>query len=490
MTITKANILRMIALLTVSSAMLPGQNLAPPTLAGTWNGTLGTGSVQLHVALSISSENGKDYKGQLNSKDQHALLAMEIISLDGDTVRFEVRQVGGLYVGTINKERNEINGTWTQTGVAAQPLSFKRETQQTPTAELVKRSKIAADSSTVVPIDVSIPFPPHAFKADGRWDLAYELRITSFADTGDVTITRVDVLNSNLKAMVSLSGDELKASLDPGAAVGLTLHPRTFTTLYMWISASSLDEIPTVLRHRVTIKPSYERGEPSTVTPAVPVDRKPVLVIGPPLRGENWMASNGPANSSVHRRAILPVAGRAAIGQRFAIDWAQVYSDGLVYRGDQFDNKNYRCYGQPVYAVADGVITEATDGIPENVPGRESRAVEITFDNVAGNHVIEQIADGVYAVFAHLQPKSLTVKLGDRVHQGQVLGLLGNSGNSTAPHLHFQICDGNSVLGCEGLPYAFVSFEVQGLWKAEGSSSHREMEIPTGGEVIKFTAVQ
>ncbi|HYM77652.1 MAG TPA: peptidoglycan DD-metalloendopeptidase family protein [Candidatus Dormibacteraeota bacterium] len=338
----------------------------------------------------------------------------------------------------------------------------------------------------IVPIDVSIPEPPIAFKADGRWDLAYELRIASFADSGDVTITRIDVLDSNHKQLVSLSAENLKLSVDPKASVGLKLGPRTFTTIYLWISASSLDEIPELLRHRVTVKLSDEPEEVSTETPAVAVDRKRVVVIGPPLRGDHWLAANGPSDSSVHRRAILPVGGRASIGQRFAIDWVQVYPDGEVYRGDKVNNKSYPCYGQLVYAVSDGVITEAKDGIPENTPDPDSRAVPMNLETIAGNHVIEKIGDGLYATFAHLQPRSLRVKVGDHVHEGQVLGLVGNSGNATAPHLHFQMCDANSVLGCEGLPYALRSFEVEGRWQPGGSVSKHELELPTEGEVVKF----
>jgi murein DD-endopeptidase MepM/ murein hydrolase activator NlpD len=103
-----------------------------------------------------------------------------------------------------------------------------------------------------------------------------------------------------------------------------------------------------------------------------------------------------------------------------------------------------------------------------------------------------EIGDGVYAFYAHLQPGSLRVKVGDKVHRGQVLGLLGNSGNSSEPHLHFHICNANSELGCEGLPYAFATYELQGKgegWKpsdSHGAPVKQEMEIPTEDEVIRF----
>jgi murein DD-endopeptidase MepM/ murein hydrolase activator NlpD len=80
---------------------------------------------------------------------------------------------------------------------------------------------------------------------------------------------------------------------------------------------------------------------------------------------------------------------------------------------------------------------------------------------VGGNHVALDIGGGKYALYAHAQPGSLKVKVGDHVKRGQVLALLGNSGNSTEPHVHFQIADGPTFLSSEGVPYA-TSFEVVG----------------------------
>jgi hypothetical protein len=337
----------------------------------------------------------------------------------------------------------------------------------------------------VVPIDVLVPAPPIAFKADGRWDLCYELRVSSLADTGDVTITSIDIDGPDDKSLIKLSADEVKASMDSTAAVGAKLGPRTFTTVYMWISASSLDEIPLAIRHRITVKVSGEPDELSTETQPIPIIRKPVIVIDPPLRGDHWMAVNGPSDTSSHRRSILPYEGKSYIAQRYAIDWAQLFPDNQLLHGDKLVNHNYSSYGQTIYAVADGTITEIKDGIPENVPG-DSRAVEITLQTVGGNHVIEKIAEGVYATYGHMQPGSIRVKQGDRVRRGQILGLVGNSGNSTGPHLHFQLCDANSILACEGIPYAIRSFEVEGHGKAEGLAVTHEKELPTEGEVVKF----
>jgi murein DD-endopeptidase MepM/ murein hydrolase activator NlpD len=341
------------------------------------------------------------------------------------------------------------------------------------------------DDAYVVPIEVTVPKPPITFKADGRWDLCYELRIASLADTGEITITGIEIEGPDEKSLVKLSADEVKASIDSTAAVGAKLGPRAYTTIYMWITASSLDEIPSAIRHRITTKVADEPDELSTATQPVPIIRTPVVAIDPPLRGDHWMAVNGPSDTSSHRRALLPYEGRVFVGQRYAIDWAQLFPDNQLLHGDHLVNRNYSSYGQPVYAVADGTVTEMKDGIPENVPG-DSRAVEITLQTVGGNHVIEKISTSVYATYAHMQPGSVRVKQGDRVRRGQILGLVGNSGNSTGPHLHFQLCDANSILACEGIPYAIRSFEVEGRGKAEGPVVTHKMELPTEGEVVKF----
>src|SRR5262249_44580608 len=142
------------------------------------------------------------------------------------------------------------------------------------------------------------------------------------------------------------------------------------------------------------------------------------------------------------------------------------------------------------------VVVAIKDGIPQNIPGATSRAVPITLETVAGNHVILDLGQGRYAFYAHLQPGSLRVKVGDQVRRGQVLGLVGNSGNSTEPHLHFHISDANSPLGSEGLPYVFESFEQQGQgwgWKAaskDAAVEKRLREIPLQNAVVRFPAAR
>jgi murein DD-endopeptidase MepM/ murein hydrolase activator NlpD len=252
--------------------------------------------------------------------------------------------------------------------------------------------------------------------------------------------------------------------------------------VYLFLAEPASGAPPAELDHRLTV---HLEGDPEPLTLAsvrVPVREAAPLVLAPPLRGRWWQAGNGPSKASSHRKALIPVGGRARIAQRFAIDWVKLGDDGKTYRGDSAKNASYFAYGAEALAVGAGVVTEVKDGIPENIPGREV-AVPVTLETIGGNHVIVDLGGGRFAFWAHLQPGSVRVKVGDRVKRGQVLGLVGNSGNSTEPHLHFHVSDASSMLGAEGLPYAFEAFEVR---KADKTTAPRAKGMPGEDEVVGF----
>lgn len=129
-----------------------------------------------------------------------------------------------------------------------------------------------------------------------------------------------------------------------------------------------------------------------------------------------------------------------------------------------------------------------TDNAPRVLPQ------QVTLDNIAGNCVTVCIAANRYATYAHLQNGSIEVRVHDHVHRGDVLGLLGNSGNATAPHLHFQLTDGNLVLQSEGGPFIFDKFTDLGPGSDyeldKRLSIPREHSIPGNNAVIEFTSLK
>lgn len=481
------------------TAALAQNAAANSVLEGTWAGVLGG---QLHLIFTISKSADGGYQGTLNSVDQHATLALSAITLKGRSVRFEVPRVGGVYEGKLNKNGDSISGSWTQTGVPTQPLDFKRTGNAPPTTPSAAGS--APPEHTPKPLvagfNAVASITPQAFQADGKWHLVYELHVSNM-DKWNCRFTRIDVLDGGApqKTLASFSGSALEQAFKhPGLAPAektASLTPGEFGIVFLWVDFERQEDVPATLAHRVSVKVGDYPEELTVVTPAIAVDRDPVVTIASPLEGDNWVAANGPSNSSAHRTAALPVNGHAYIAQRFAIDWVEIYPDGQTYRGDPLDNKNYRAYGTEIHSVADGTVTETLDGLPQNVPNSPKLAVGLTLENIGGNHVIVDIGGGRHAFYAHMQPGSVRVKVGDKVTRGQVLGLLGNSGNSSEPHLHFHICDRSSELGCEGLPYALKSFELVGKGEDFKPSDHptavqQEMQIPTEHEVVTFPAAK
>jgi len=351
----------------------------------------------------------------------------------------------------------------------------------------------------LVPFELHTPKPPTPVAAEGRSRFAYEIWATNLARSA-ARVVELQVFAGEGTPVLDLTGADLAGawrSLSPSDSAG-TISGGGSALIYLWVTLPEGRPTPAVLTHRMVVA----RGDSATAPRdtldgyQVPVESRPTPVIAPPFDGGPWVAANGPGNTSGHRRTAIPLGGRARIAQRFATDWVKLGPDGRLFHGDSTVNANWYGWGTPVLAVADGIVTETKDGIPENVPLSPRRAVPITLETVGGNHVIIDLGDGNYAFYAHLQPGSVEVKVGDRVRRGQQVGLLGNTGNSDAPHLHFHMGDANSPLGTEGTPFVFDRFERLGKtsgfegtmagWKASGPATVVTREIPLEDAVIRF----
>jgi hypothetical protein len=211
-------------------------------------------------------------------------------------------------------------------------------------------------------------------------------------------------------------------------------------------------------------------------------------LLNSPFDGGVWLAGEGPANDSVHRRAVTAIDGNIHNAQRFAIDWVRVGPNGDSHHDGTTRNENWWGYGEPIHAVADGEVTQVLDGIPENTPRVLPK--EVTLDSIVGNYVILRIAPNRYVTYAHLQTGSIAVRLHDHVARGRVIARLGNSGQATAPHLHLQVTDGNSVLQSEGVPFIFSSFTDLGPGSDYELNKHlsvpRTDSVPGKDEVIEL----
>lgn len=345
-------------------------------------------------------------------------------------------------------------------------------------------------------IEARVPKAPSIANGSEGAFLVYEVHVTNF-EARELTWTGLEASDAATGAVLfSLVDSALAREISRPGATGTQVAPanrpriaggqRALVFLYFPLTGSAR---PSTIRHRLTMQDSV--GTRTLVMADVPVAPEP-SAIAPPLKGGNWLAGNGPARTSGHRRALIPIGGVPAIAQRFAIDFVMVDSTFKTHHGDALKNENYYAYGVDALAVGDGIVAARKDSIIENVPGITSRAVPITLETVGGNHVILDLGGGRFAFYAHLQPGSLRVKLGDRVRKGQVLGLVGNSGNSTEPHLHFHVADSKSPLGSEGVPYVFESLDILGRCQsiaggcAVGATQTKQRVMPLQNEIVRF----
>lgn len=189
--------------------------------------------------------------------------------------------------------------------------------------------------------------------------------------------------------------------------------------------------------------------------------------VSPPVAGE-WVGLNTPADK-------VPSHGTHQYGQTYAID---IYmASGLPQRSfwwpvTRRPDDGFPAFGQPILAVADATVVHVSDGqrdhrsrntwpgllylllIESNVRGLSGARW------VIGNHVILDLGNGVYAAYAHLKKGSIEVGEGDRVTVGQRIGLCGNTGNSSEPHLHFQLMDHPKFTRALGVPFRWTGVGV------------------------------
>jgi len=347
-------------------------------------------------------------------------------------------------------------------------------------------------STTASPFTIlSIAAARPVVTTDGKQHLVYELVLQNTSATS-AQITRIDVIDQERAGTVaSYAADALAgilavspAGADPGAVA-----PGGTAAAFFDLALAPSDRPPRQLAHRIAVQ---QDGQATTIAgPTVAVIEQRTPSLGPPLHGDRLLDLNGCCDGG-HRRALLTINGGLFLAQRFAIDFLRV-DDHATFAGDPMNNASYFVFGAEVIATGSGRIVEAADGMPENVPPQP--LPNVTIDTAAGNHIIEALDDGRFVLYAHLQNGSVRVQAGDLVRRGRVLALVGNTGNSTQPHLHFHVMDRPSPLISDGLPYVFEQFRLQGtVGVVDGVPSviptpppqRRHNLLPMGLDVIAF----
>jgi hypothetical protein len=308
---------------------------------------------------------------------------------------------------------------------------------------------------------------------DGKLHFVYELVLTNGNSTL-ATLKKLQVLDASdeSKVLATFEGKELLAHLRATNSTPAENPTIEFNGTRLFLIDFTIDNAaapPKRLTHHLELLGGA--GPSHQPTPAVPLSYtiapidilSTVPVISAPLSGKGWVALNGCCDvSGIHRSTSLTCNGGIYIAQRFAIDWMQLDDSGQMVHGDPSDVHNYTSYGADVLAVADGTVVDTLNTLDDQKPGQLPDPKTITIQNVDGNHIVIDLGGDVFAFYAHLQKGSVTIAPGDRVKRGQIIGKLGNTGNTSGPHLHFHLMASPSVLCSSGIPYAFDKFSLAG----------------------------
>lgn len=246
--------------------------------------------------------------------------------------------------------------------------------------------------------------------------------------------------------------------------VFLLLVLRQLLALSPWWNLAAIVLVGVLFAAAATARVVWQRQERKREVPA-PVE------VAPPVRGE-WIAVNSPADK-------VPSHGVRGSGQEYAIDVFMDSGRPIVdgwWPAMRRPDDGFPAFGQPVLAVADATVVHVSDGQRDHLsrnswPGVAYLLLEglvrsiVGTHRIFGNHVVLDLGDGVYAAYAHFKRGSIEVAAGDRVTVGQRIGLCGNSGNSSEPHLHFQLMDHPEIRRATGIPFRWTGVGLPGAGK-------------------------
>ncbi len=354
-------------------------------------------------------------------------------------------------------------------------------------------------------IEAFVPFVGTPFKANDKLHISYELSVLNNRRI-PLILKKVEVYNTKTpeSPIAEFNSEYLNKRFKRHGMDRkdnpLELKGNQFGIINIWLSLNESSAIPLQVFHKLIFERIKDNGETTIHTfeaAIINIAQPTELSLSAPFNKGKWLYG---INS--HRDSRLITDGKASYPQRYAIDWLMIDEEGLIVKNEIINNKNWTSYGVELLAVANGTVVDIKDGIIENTPLTGEMAVPLTRETFTGNYVVIDIGNNIYAFYAHLIPNELKVKIGDQVTQSQVIGLLGNSGSSDAPHLHFHLeTKSKTTLGGEGVPYYFKEFsqlkkytdnEFDTLFEQLNvplnmlKPSKRFNELPIGNGIVEF----
>ncbi|MEJ7838496.1 MAG: Cpe/LpqF family protein [Thermomicrobiales bacterium] len=216
---------------------------------------------------------------------------------------------------------------------------------------------------------------------------------------------------------------------------------------------------------------------PSVQWPLPQVDTLAPIAVNAPFEGA-WLTIWGGNSEFLNYHAVSPQ-------QRYALDLA-VWQNGASFAGNGLEVEDYHAYGQSLYAPVAGEVVSVESALPD-MPSAlaqqvdpavaEAAAAQAAEQTPVGNHVVLQIEDGLFVFLAHMMPGTATVAVGDTVTVSELLGRVGNSGNTSEPHIHLHVQTSPDLLdpAAAGVPIVWNAVAVNG--QSSGDASPEQSDI-------------
>jgi len=304
----------------------------------------------------------------------------------------------------------------------------------------------------------------------------------------DIRIKRFQVVVDNILKSANI-GDYLGVRKDFDESVALAFPEDKSTAFFKGLSGKygrivKLDNPKVIDVNQVVFPAYFERGT---------LDIKIVLNDGDKIAGL-WFLPHTPAGNAPERNATvlsLPFKGEWFVlwggdteelnyhhnvsRQKYAFDFVIVDESGKTFKGDGLKNENYYAFGKEILSPADGFVTDVITGVKDNIPGSMNPSLAL------GNAVFIQHRGNEVSIIAHLKYGSTRVKVGDKVKRGQLIGLCGNSGNSSEPHLHYHLQNTSVIQDGIGIKVFFDTLFL----KREGNKELKKDFSPIKGDIVK-----
>lgn len=300
---------------------------------------------------------------------------------------------------------------------------------------------------------------------DGKILSYYELKVTNYGFQS-VGISKIKRFMGNIEL------DSIEGELVRGYVVGTfenysseVLPGQTIIIfLDVLFESSGCDSN---LKHRVEFTEMTNGEKRSIKALTTKLNCSGQTYIASPFKDGIWTAIYSPVWKRGHRRVIYATKGKAIIPGKYAIDFVKVDNKGRQYEEDKNRIENWYSYGETVYNGAAGTVVDIRDDFIEY--DLLSEYIYPDHQDAAGNFVIVKTDAGKYIHYEHLKPKSVKVKIGQKIKIGEEIGQVGFTGGTTGPHLHVHVSNGQDFLGSEPIPFGLKRYESIGKYEENGS---------------------